>query len=92
MAKETVKMDNFEEVELVKTKEAKEKKKEKKVVKDENRQTIKSEMKKVIWPSKKMMVKYSLVTIAMIAFFVLFFIGVSALFDLIYSLVQGWIG
>ncbi len=51
-----------------------------------------TEIKLVTWPTKKSVFKYSFATIMMIALMAIFFIGVSALFDLLYSLVQGWIG
>lgn len=53
---------------------------------------VASEMRLVTWPTKKKMVKYSITTIVMIAMLALFFFGLTALFDLLYSLVQGWIG
>lgn len=49
------------------------------------------EMKKVTWPSRKYVVKYSIITIIMIILLALFFLGISVLFDLIYGLVQGWL-
>ena len=52
---------------------------------------VKSEFKKVRWPNRKEMVKYSIATIIMVIVLALFFIGVSALFDLLYRLVQGWL-
>ncbi len=108
MAKETVKVDNgLEEIELVKNdkldneKKNKENKKEKKVkekTKKENKnkegffKQISNEMKLVTWPSRKNVVKYSLASVLMVAFMAGFFLGISALFDLLYALVQGWIG
>ena len=50
------------------------KKEEKKVVKKESWwHGVKSEFKKVRWPSKKEMIKYSIATICFIIFFALFF-------------------
>ena len=53
---------------------------------------LSSEIKLVSWPTKKSVFKYSFATIMMIVMMAIFFIGVSALFDLLYGLVQGWIG
>lgn len=53
---------------------------------------VRKEMKQVTWPTKKNIIKYSIVTIVMIILLALFFIGISALFSLLYNLVQGWIG
>ena len=53
---------------------------------------IKEEMKKVTWPSRKYVIKYSIITIIMIILLAFFFLGISLLFDFIYGLVQGWIG
>ena len=86
-----------EEIELVKTAEPKKKtnkkatpkKTEKKAT--NNFEKIKAELKQVTWPSKKHMVKYSIATILMIVFLALFFVGISAVFDLLYGLVRGWV-
>lgn len=108
MAKETVKVDNgLEEVRL-QSHDKMEKKKDKKGKKGKNINTKKQnknkegkkgyfgqvaqEMKLVTWPSKKTVIKYSLATIFMVIVLAVFFLGVSALFDLLYNLVQGWIG
>lgn len=108
MAKETVKVDNglkeikLETSEKVKTKkekkekEVKEKKKKKEPKKKGNKTSyfakVKTEMKLVTWPTKKNVVRYSLATIMMVILLAAFFIGISALFDLLYGYVQGWIG
>jgi preprotein translocase subunit SecE len=73
----------LEEMEKVSKKEKKKetKKEEKKPAKKEEKTVakeswwhgVKSEFKKVRWPSKKEMVKYSIATIAFILFFALFF-------------------
>lgn len=101
MAKETVTVDNgLEEIELTKTEEVK-KKKEKKVKTKKEKDTsnkksyfkrLMTEIKLVTWPTKKTVIKYSFATILMIVLMAAFFIGVSTLFDLLYGLVQGWIG
>ena len=36
---------------------------------------VKKEMKKVKWPTKKDMIKYSIATLAIILFFCVFFVG-----------------
>lgn len=104
MAKETVKVDNgLEEVKL-QSRDKMEKKKSKKETKNKNTKKetrdekggyihqVSNEMKLVTWPSKKNVIKYSLATIFMVVVLAIFFLGISALFDLLYSLVQGWIG
>ena len=99
MAKETVKVDNnLEEIELTKTEtttKTKDKKKDKKNDKGNKKSyfsKLMTEIKLVTWPTKKSVFKYSFATIMMIVLMAAFFIGVSALFDLLYALVQGWIG
>lgn len=105
MAKETVKVDNrLEEIKLEKSDKIKNKPKKNK---KENKKTssqkengrkqsylskVKAEMKQVTWPTKKQVFKYSFAAILMIALLAGFLIGMSALFDLLYALVQGWIG
>lgn len=103
MAKETVKVDNgLEEIKLVKNDETN-KKKDKKENKNKKNTTnntkkksyfsrVATEMKLVSWPTKKQVFKYSIASILMVVLLAAFFIGVTALFDLLYSLVQGWIG
>ena len=53
---------------------------------------VRKEMKLVTWPTKKNVIKYSIVTIVMVFLLAVFFMGISALFKLLYTLVQGWIG
>lgn len=100
--------NDLEDIELTKPekairdkpkKEKKEKKtkKEKTVKKDkENKKNyfskLSTEIKLVTWPTKKTVLKYSFATIMMIVLLAVFFIGTAALFDLLYGLVQGWIG
>lgn len=105
MAKMNITVDNeIDKVKLV-SNEKMEKKNKKSVIKNkkndnkEKKQKKQSyisqvmrEMKQVTWPTKKNLLKYSIATILMIILLSLFFIGVSALFDLLYALVQGWIG
>lgn len=105
MAKETVKVDNgLEDIKLkdqaeLTSKDKKNKTKKEKKVKEEKKKdrqgffsSVTSEMKLVTWPSKKTVVKYSFASIVMIVAMAGFFLGMSALFDLLYGLVQGWIG
>ena len=92
-----VKLVGSEELEKKKNKKEKKSKVQNKEKKNKNKKQsylsqVRSEMKNVTWPSKKNLVKYSLATIAMIIFLSLFFLGLSAIFDLLYALVQGWIG
>lgn len=104
MAKETVKVDNgLKEIKLesrekmdkvkIKNSKGKNKKKDSESVNQESyMKSVLTEMKHVTWCSKKNLVKYSITTILMVVLFVVFFIGITAIFDLLYSLVQGWIG
>lgn len=106
MAKETVKVDNgLEQIKLEKNDKLNKKNKDNKNNKQKNnRKTesandkrsyfskVRAEMKLVTWPTKKEVFKYSVASIVMIVLLAAFFIGMSALFDLLYALVQGWIG
>lgn len=104
MAKETVKVDNsLEEIKLEKSDKMNKKQKNNKKAKDNKTSKkegkkqsylskVKQEMKLVTWPTRKQVTKYSFASILMIALLAAFFIGMSALFDLLYALVQGWIG
>lgn len=49
---------------------------------------VKSEMKKVKWPTKKEMMKYTISTLSFIVLFALFFFGIESLF----AFVKGLIG
>ena len=49
---------------------------------------VKDEMKKVKWPTKKEMVKYTISTLAFVILFALFFFGIGSLF----AFVKGLIG
>ena len=49
---------------------------------------VKSEMKKVKWPTKKEMVKYSITTLL----FIILFAGFFYLIDVLFALLKGWIG
>ena len=50
---------------------------------------VKTELKKVKWPSKTEMLKYSIAVIAFIVVFGLYFYGLDAFFAWISSLVKG---
>ena len=101
MAKLNVNVDNgLEELKLEKNSEKvskpiepkkKTKKSDKKKSSKTNFQKIMDELRLVTWPTKSNMLKYSLSTIIMIIVLALFFVGISALFDLLYGLVRGWI-
>ena len=45
--------------------------------------SVKKEMNKVRWPKKKEMIKFSVATIAVLCFFMLFFTGIDALLGMI---------
>ena len=44
---------------------------------------VKKEMNKVRWPKKKEMIKFSVATISVLCFFMLFFSGIDALLGVI---------
>lgn len=44
---------------------------------------VKSELKKVKWPEKKYMIKYTVITIVLTVFMALYFFGIVALIGLI---------
>ncbi|MCH5167906.1 MAG: preprotein translocase subunit SecE [Erysipelotrichales bacterium] len=49
---------------------------------------VKKEMSMVRWPSAKEVVKYSIASLAFVAFFALFFYGIDAIFALVKDLVS----
>lgn len=51
----------------------------KKVKKETFIKSTREEMKKVVWPSGKDVFKFSLITLAMIVFFMVFFVGINLL-------------
>ena len=61
--------------------------KSKKVAKKGFIKEIKSEMKKVKWPSKKNMVKYTITTLCFIILFALYFFGIESIFAFIKGLI-----
>lgn len=50
---------------------------------------VKEELKKVKWPTKTEMVKYSIASLTFIILFGLFFYGIDNLFVWIYNLING---
>lgn len=62
------------------------------MAKDEEKKSyikeVKSEMKKVKWPTKKEMIKYTISTLVFVVMFALFFFGIESLF----AFVKGLIG
>ncbi len=62
------------------------------MAKDEEKKSyikeVKSEMKKVKWPTKKEMIKYTISTLVFVVVFALFFFGIESLF----AFVKGLIG
>lgn len=74
------------------------KKVQKKIIKKEKKvstpkksffKEVKAELKKVKWPTKEDMLKYSIATLAFVVIFGLYFYGLDALFAWISSLVKG---
>ena len=63
-------------------------KKKEEVVKESFYKQVKSEMKKVKWPSKKDMFKYSITTLG----FILLFTGFFYLIDVLFALLKGLVG
>ena len=59
--------------------------------KEEKKETyfdgVKSEMKKVKWPTKKEMIKYTISTLCFVILFALYFFGIESLFAFIKGLV-----
>lgn len=61
--------------------------KKKEVAKKSFFESVKSELKKVKWPSKKHMVKYTISTLCFIILFALFFFGIESIFAFIKGLI-----
>ena len=61
---------------------------EKEEVKESYFKQIKGELKKVKWPTKKELIKYTISTLVFVIFFALFFYGIETLF----AFVKGLIG
>ena len=80
--------DSKEQKKEVKKDNKKNKKSEKKtsVKKESWFQGVKSEFKKVRWPNRKEMIKYSVATISFIIFFALFFFAIEGIVYLIKTL------
>ena len=65
-----------------------EKKKKEEVVKESFYKQVKAEMKKVKWPTRKEMFKYSITTLA----FIVIFTGFFYLIDVLFALLKGLVG
>ena len=61
--------------------------KKKNTVKKSFYNEVKSELKKVKWPSKKEMIKYSVSTLCFVILFALFFFGIESIFAFIKGLI-----
>ncbi len=98
MAKLNVTVDNkLEEINIKKVNKNNKKSnkisdKKKTNKKQTNFDKIVNEMKLVTWATKKDIIKYSIATILMIIILAIFFVSLSAGFDILYRLVRGWIG
>ena len=64
------------------------KNKKKEVKKEGFFKQVKKELKKVSWPSKKNMIKFSITTICFILLFSLFFFGLDSMFAFIKGLMN----
>ena len=64
------------------------KKKQENTVKESFYKQVKAEMKKVKWPTKKEMFKYSITTLA----FILLFTGFFYVIDVLFALLKGLVG
>ena len=86
------KKENKEKVKTSKTKEVKNKKTKKqtkaKVKKESFATGVKNELKKVKWPDKKYIIKYSVVTVVFVIALSVFFYLISALM----SFLKVWLG
>jgi len=83
-----VKSESKKETTKKNTKGAK-KETKKKANKKSFTQEVKAELKKVKWPTKEEMVKYSIAVLVFIVAFGLYFYGIDAFFAWISSLVKG---
>ena len=63
------------------------KKNEKEEVKENYFNSVKNEMKKVKWPTKKEMLKYTISTLCFVVLFALYFFGIESLFAFIKGLI-----
>ena len=48
---------------------------------------VKSELKKVKWPTKKDIIKYTISTLVIVVFFAIYFVGIESLFAFIKGLI-----
>ena len=58
-----------------------------KITKKSYIESVKSELKKVKWPDKKHMIKYTISTLCFIILFALFFFGIESIFAFIKGLI-----
>ncbi len=49
---------------------------------------VKSELKKVKWPTKKDIIKYTISTLVIVVFFAIYFVGIESLFAFIKGLIK----
>lgn len=49
---------------------------------------VKSELKKVKWPTKKEIIKYTISTLVIVIFFAIYFVGIESLFAFIKGLIK----
>ena len=49
---------------------------------------VKSELKKVKWPTKKDIIKYTISTLVIVVFFSIYFVGIESLFAFIKGLIK----
>ena len=49
---------------------------------------VKSELKKVKWPTKKDIIKYTISTLVIVVFFAIYFVGIESLFSFIKGLIK----
>ena len=78
-----------EEKQTKKTKNTEKKVKKEKTNKQSFFKQVKAELKKVKWPTKNEMIKYSIAVIVFIIVFGVYFYGLDALFAWLSSLVKG---
>ncbi len=49
---------------------------------------VKSELKKVKWPTKKDIIKYTISTLVIVVFFAIYFVGIESLFAFIKGFIK----
>ena len=91
LKKEVKKTKSTSKKESVDLKKKKETRKETNGVKDKLLvffHGVKTETKRIHWPTKKEMIKYSVATVVFVLFFALFFYIIDVIFALIHSLIK----